>query len=309
MGKNVKLVDGIVTISGEKTYSGPVQMIYGFGFGFVVEEPYNWSTNEIDPNNLLKSDSNEEFTESMKKEEIDLLEETKDMLNEFPDTFINKSSVEMLTEFVDKTRVYKEDGNQYTKNVSKQKSSTSKSSNVVQMTRSERSKKKKLKKYANQDEEEMNLAKRVLGIKLEEPKIEVEEKEVKPKPIFKKVPSATKQLPEFDYNLITYIHPNPETETKILFSIPVCAPFNALQKFKYKLKLVSGKDKKGKTAKTLLNHFLLEKNEEQNEQIKREKLLISQVAESQIILGLFNKMKISGEKASKSKSNKKVTKK
>ncbi|KAI1321220.1 hypothetical protein EDD11_007786 [Mortierella claussenii] len=40
------------------------------------------------------------------------------------------------------------------------------------------------------------------------------------------------------------------------FAVPVCAPYGALQKYKYKVKLIPGTMKKGKAVKTAINHFL-----------------------------------------------------
>ncbi|KAG0017952.1 hypothetical protein BGZ80_007744 [Entomortierella chlamydospora] len=40
------------------------------------------------------------------------------------------------------------------------------------------------------------------------------------------------------------------------FAVPVCAPYGALQKYKYKVKLTPGTMKKGKSVKTAINHFL-----------------------------------------------------
>lgn len=44
------------------------------------------------------------------------------------------------------------------------------------------------------------------------------------------------------------------------FAIPVCAPYGALQKYKYKVKLIPGTMKKGKAVKTAINHFLVNIN-------------------------------------------------
>ncbi|KAF9584764.1 hypothetical protein BGW38_005269 [Lunasporangiospora selenospora] len=41
------------------------------------------------------------------------------------------------------------------------------------------------------------------------------------------------------------------------FAVPVCAPYGALQKFKYKVKLTPGSMKKGKAYKTSVQHFLM----------------------------------------------------
>ncbi|KAF9915988.1 hypothetical protein BX616_004907 [Lobosporangium transversale] len=40
------------------------------------------------------------------------------------------------------------------------------------------------------------------------------------------------------------------------FAVPVCAPYGALQKYKYRVKLIPGTTKKGKAVKTAINHFL-----------------------------------------------------
>ncbi|KAG0045096.1 hypothetical protein BGZ83_009655 [Gryganskiella cystojenkinii] len=44
------------------------------------------------------------------------------------------------------------------------------------------------------------------------------------------------------------------------FAVPVCAPYGALLKFKYKVKLIPGTMKKGKAVKTAINHFLMNVN-------------------------------------------------
>ncbi|KAF9346640.1 hypothetical protein BGX26_001841 [Mortierella sp. AD094] len=44
------------------------------------------------------------------------------------------------------------------------------------------------------------------------------------------------------------------------FAVPVCAPYGALQKYKYKVKLIPGTMKKGKSVKTAINHFLTNVN-------------------------------------------------
>lgn len=41
----------------------------------------------------------------------------------------------------------------------------------------------------------------------------------------------------------------PTTEDLLLFAVPVCGPYNALQNYKYKVKLTPGTVKKGKAAR------------------------------------------------------------
>lgn len=40
------------------------------------------------------------------------------------------------------------------------------------------------------------------------------------------------------------------------FAVPVCAPYGALQKYKYKVKLIPGSLKKGKAVKSVVSYFL-----------------------------------------------------
>ncbi|XP_033735846.1 nuclear export mediator factor Nemf-like [Pecten maximus] len=51
----------------------------------------------------------------------------------------------------------------------------------------------------------------------------------------------------------------PVLEDELLYAIPVCAPYNCLVNYKYKVKLTPGSTKRGKAAKTALNMFLHDK--------------------------------------------------
>ncbi|KAG5449442.1 Nuclear export mediator factor NEMF [Clonorchis sinensis] len=52
----------------------------------------------------------------------------------------------------------------------------------------------------------------------------------------------------------------PRENDILLYAMPVCAPYSALQNYKYKLKLTPGTVKRGKAAKTALNCFLTDKS-------------------------------------------------
>ncbi|KAF7682501.1 Nuclear export mediator factor Nemf [Astathelohania contejeani] len=53
----------------------------------------------------------------------------------------------------------------------------------------------------------------------------------------------------------TFIH-TPKEGDKILHAIPICGPWRVIKEFKYKVKLIPGKEKKGKIVKELVNRFL-----------------------------------------------------
>ncbi|KAF9105541.1 hypothetical protein BGX29_012023 [Mortierella sp. GBA35] len=111
------------------------------------------------------------------------------------------------------------------------------------------------------------------------------------------------------------------------FAVPVCAPYGALQKFKYKVKLIPGTMKKGKAVKTAINHFLVNVNgnssssDRDREPVEgglsgqelreaeaaleaREKELIKMVKDEEAINAMIGKSKVSapGVEASKKKS-------
>ncbi|KAG0213333.1 hypothetical protein BGX28_004671 [Mortierella sp. GBA30] len=111
------------------------------------------------------------------------------------------------------------------------------------------------------------------------------------------------------------------------FAIPVCAPYGALQKYKYKVKLIPGTMKKGKAVKTAVNHFLTvvngnsgssdstsrlivgdlspqELREAETALEARERELIKMVKDEEAINAMIGKSKVSapGVEASKKKS-------
>jgi hypothetical protein len=49
---------------------------------------------------------------------------------------------------------------------------------------------------------------------------------------------------------------NPLPDDVLLFAIPVCAPYSALNNFKYKVKLTPGSGKKGKAIKSAMSYLL-----------------------------------------------------
>jgi len=97
----------------------------------------------------------------------------------------------------------------------------------------------------------------------------------------------------------------PIPEDILHFAIPVCAPYSALQRYKYKVKLVPGNGKKGKAVKQVEALFL-----SLPDGTEREKELIKSVPDMESIGTMMSKVKvlspnIEGDK----KGNKKFTKK
>ncbi|TPX37091.1 hypothetical protein SmJEL517_g00927 [Synchytrium microbalum] len=71
------------------------------------------------------------------------------------------------------------------------------------------------------------------------------------------VPEEDEQGEEdLSMNFLDSLTGQPHEEDTLLFAIPVCAPFSALNRYKYKVKLVPGSLKKGKAAKQALDAFI-----------------------------------------------------
>ncbi|KAG0005805.1 hypothetical protein BGZ65_010109 [Modicella reniformis] len=107
------------------------------------------------------------------------------------------------------------------------------------------------------------------------------------------------------------------------FAVPVCAPYGALQKYKYKVKLIPGTMKKGKSVKAVVNYFLAmaggqgssesetrtvngltgkELQEAEAALEVRERELIKMVKDEEAINAMIGKTKVSGVEGSGKKT-------
>lgn len=57
-------------------------------------------------------------------------------------------------------------------------------------------------------------------------------------------------------NDLDYLTGNPLPNDILLYAVPVCGPYNALQTYKYRVKIIPGTAKKGKGIKTNLCHII-----------------------------------------------------
>uniref|UniRef100_A0A646QDP9 Nuclear export mediator factor NEMF n=1 Tax=Hemiscolopendra marginata TaxID=943146 RepID=A0A646QDP9_9MYRI len=91
-----------------------------------------------------------------------------------------------------------------------------------------------------------------------------------------------------DASLLAALTGIPTVDDILLFAVPVCAPYNALLNYKYKVKISPGTTKRGKAAKTALNLFLHDKNIS-----TRERDLLRSVKDQDISRNLPGKVKLS----------------
>merc|ERR1712083_625117 len=91
----------------------------------------------------------------------------------------------------------------------------------------------------------------------------------------------------------------PVAEDELLFAVPVCAPYNTLLNYKYKVKLTPGTGKRGRSCKTALAMFLADKAT-----IPREKDLLKSVKDQDLARNLPGKVKLSAPHLQKVKGKK-----
>ncbi|CAG0883508.1 unnamed protein product [Darwinula stevensoni] len=94
-------------------------------------------------------------------------------------------------------------------------------------------------------------------------------------------------------NMLTGI---PHSEDELLFAVSVCAPYNTLLNYKYKVKLLPGTGKRGKGAKTALNMFINDKTATQ-----REKDLLKSVKDQDLARNIPGRVKLAAPQLQKHK--------
>ncbi|KAJ1913468.1 hypothetical protein IWQ60_009196 [Tieghemiomyces parasiticus] len=94
--------------------------------------------------------------------------------------------------------------------------------------------------------------------------------------------------PEDNVSLLDTLTATPFPDDILLSAVPVCAPYSALQRYKYKVKLTPGALKKGKACKSALAVFL-----NQSGATPLEKTLIKNVPDADLIAQMLGKVKVS----------------
>jgi hypothetical protein len=171
---------------------------------------------------------------------------------------------------------------------------------------------KKLRKYADQDEEERKLRMELIGHKyitkeerqkqieeeqkkkqeeLERQRIENEKKRKEREEIKKLMEEENIQyMDEDDLKKLSEIDTltgQPRDDDIILFAIPVCAPYISLKNYKYKVKLVPGNMKRGKAGQQAMNILIHEAKDN-----LREQNLLKAITESEITAAMVGNCRI-----------------
>ncbi|KAH8417118.1 hypothetical protein KR222_003680, partial [Zaprionus bogoriensis] len=172
--------------------------------------------------------------------------------------------------------------------------------------RGQKAKLKKMKsKYKDQDEEERKIRMMILSSSGKEKPTNNNSKEDEKSTTTKKehvvdrtgesIPKNQIEIDEnddvpigVDADLLDTLTGQPLEDDELLFAIPVVAPYQALQQYKFKVKLTPGTGKRGKTAKLALNMF--SKDRSCN---NREKDLLKSIKEEALARNIPGKVKLS----------------
>ena len=90
--------------------------------------------------------------------------------------------------------------------------------------------------------------------------------------------------------LVNSLTGQPLAEDLLMYCIPIVAPYNAVVNCKYKVKVLPGQNKRGRSAKTALQLFLLDKKI-----TSRERDLIKSMKDQDIARNLPNKLKVTAQ--------------
>ncbi|CCG82527.1 Uncharacterized protein C132.01c [Taphrina deformans PYCC 5710] len=219
-----------------------------------------------------------------------------------------------------------------------QKPKKEKTQPLPQLTRGQKAKKKKMAKYADQDEEDKMLAQKLLGVQI---KKDVENaasesendsaitkevapmKKTQPRPP-RQNPEVAKllkeegitQLDEDEQEQVTPLDifiSQPLPDDVLLEAIPTCGPYAAMARFKYKCKLQPGPTKKGKALRGVVANWIsgpLDESSQDKEALwPRERELLKGLKDQELVSPVgVSKVKVSmgkGEVAAKNRNKKK----
>jgi NFACT protein C-terminal domain len=91
----------------------------------------------------------------------------------------------------------------------------------------------------------------------------------------------------------------PHPEDLLLFAVPVCAPYQTLSQYSYRVKLTPGNMKRGKASKQCIDLFLRTNGAKNSPGIERQLELIRKVPDTEFVQVLCADVKIAAAGASK----------
>ena len=278
------LKTGSFMIRGKKNYLPPVQLILGFGILFKI------SQESALKNHVKEPLEGQEYIKV--NPEVDSVVVEAPVVNIFAQSTLNKI-IEKPTSKIEKPIAAVE--------APKPKKQRGKRS-------------KKSDKYKDQDEDEKKIALQLVQGKKKENivpvvkvKAVVEEKPFIPEKSQEeydelKVKEAKEEMGEMTF--LNMLVGDVKEEDEIEFGLTVCAPYEVLKNYKYKVKLTPGTERKGKSAKMGLAIFMANK-----QMTESEKQIIKVLNMDEMIRTIPNKCKVSAANLDAIKKKSKATKK
>ncbi|XP_031252959.1 nuclear export mediator factor NEMF [Pistacia vera] len=105
-------------------------------------------------------------------------------------------------------------------------------------------------------------------------------------------------------NDVDYLTGNPLPNDILLYAVPVCGPYSAVQSYKYRVKIIPGTAKKGKAAKTAMNLFT-----HMLEATQREKELMKACTDPELVAAIIGNVKVTAAGLTQLKQKQKKGKK
>ena len=185
------------------------------------------------------------------------------------------------------------------------------------LPRGKRGKFKKMKtKYKNQDEDERRMRMAMLGNPLPEPREIYHQSGSEAEHSEGNVPNVSKKGGKFGTSsnnekkkgnrdnrngkldlqepadvpdeVLSALTAEPKPHDELMFCLPVCAPYETMAKYKYKIKLTPGTQKRGAAASTAHKFFL----QKRSDTTKLETDLIRAISESELIANMLSNVRI-----------------
>ena len=293
------LKTGSFMIRGKKNYLPPVQLVLGFGVLFKLTLSIEKAQVEVDEVSTIEPSSSSGTSTAAK---ANIFEQSQ--LNKIETTEVHPVIQDLLSTATPS---------------SKPASKVFDQPKTQEIKKKKRSKKsKKAQKYKDQDEDEKEIALRLLQGKLTSPIDQVKSVEIKnensssPAPVY--VPTKTQEEYDMDkikeadsemgeFGMLDKLSGQPG-DNEIEYALTVCAPYEVMKNYKYKVKLTPGTEKKGKSAKMALSLFL--ENKEINE---TEKAVVKVLNIDDMIRTIPNKSKVSAPNLQSIKKKNKSKKK
>lgn len=253
----------------EMSFLPPAQLVMGFGFLWKVAGDGEDATNEAEEDE--GSDNNENLVEDEVRNESTIPEESSGVNLEAESQEVKKISENLKDLQVDVSETSDQSDAKLDNDV---ETGTEISEILPQMNKNVRGKKGKLKKiqkkYADQDEDERLRRLEALGtlkgleknqLKEQEELARQQNREYKKAKRERQKELQTLRFTKNEKVRVNYhkigneVKARPDKDDRVVDIIPVYAPWSALQKCKYKVKIQPGSAKKTKTLTEIMHHF------------------------------------------------------